>query len=162
MGAALQHPRDGGRIRISQANPARGVKFPQKASEGEADDDRWGASAKLLKQLDEPHRTMVSLIAATGLRVGELLALRWWALDLRSARWRCASRSYEGKFQAPKTQRAVRTIPLGPHAVKALMAHRDAWRRGAGRLVFGNRKGGPLRESKLLRNVLQPAAVAVG
>jgi hypothetical protein len=28
--------------------------------------------------------------------------------------------------------------------------------------MFGNRKGDPLRESKLLRNVLQPAAVAAG
>lgn len=32
--------------------------------------------------LNEPHRTMVSLIAATGLRVGELLGLRWGALNL--------------------------------------------------------------------------------
>src|SRR5207245_3370823 len=29
-------------------------------------------------------------------------------------------------------------------------------------LVFGNRKGQPLRESKLLRNVLQPAAERAG
>lgn len=28
--------------------------------------------------------------------------------------------------------------------------------------MFGNRTGGPLRESKLLRNVLQPAAEAAG
>ena len=31
--------------------------------------------AKLLAQLQEPYRTMVSLIAATGLRIGEPLAL---------------------------------------------------------------------------------------
>ena len=33
-------------------------------------------------------------------------------------------------------------------------------RNGDDSLVFGNRKGGPLRESKLLTNVLQPAAEA--
>ena len=37
---------------------------------------------KLLNEVDEPYRTMVELIAATGLRIGELLAVRWRALDL--------------------------------------------------------------------------------
>jgi integrase len=70
---------------------------------------------------------------------------------------------FEGKFQKPKTQRAVRTIPLGPHAIKALVAHQGrVTRREATDLVFGNRSGGPLRESKVLRNVLQPAAEAAG
>ena len=40
--------------------------------------------AKLLEQVEEPHRTMVSLMAATGLRIGELLALRWWRSIWRS------------------------------------------------------------------------------
>ena len=70
---------------------------------------------------------------------------------------------FEGKFQAPKTQRALRTIPLGPHAVKALKEHQArVARKGDDDLVFGNRKGDPMRESKLLTNVLQPAAEAAG
>jgi integrase len=32
--------------------------------------------------VDEPYKTMLELIAATGLRIGELLAVRWRALDL--------------------------------------------------------------------------------
>jgi hypothetical protein len=81
--------------------------------------------------LGEPHRTMVSVIAATGLRIGELLALR--------------------------------TIPLGRHVVAVLTGHRErVTRRAAADLVFGNRRGDPLRESKVLTDVLQPAAKAVG
>jgi hypothetical protein len=57
-------------------NPARGVKFPpQKLREAPAmiaGDD----FAKLLNEVDEPYRMMIGLIAATGLRIGELLALR--------------------------------------------------------------------------------------
>ena len=68
---------------------------------------------------------MVSLIAATGLRIGELLALRWSSLDLEVGALTVRESVFEGKFQAPKTQRALRTIPLGPHAVKALEEHRD-------------------------------------
>ena len=59
--------------------------------------------------------------------------------------------------------RALRTIPLGPHAVKALKEHQArVARKGDDDLVFGNRKGDPMRESKLLTNVLQPAAKAAG
>jgi integrase len=68
-----------------------------------------------------------------------------------------------GKFQRPKTQKAVRTIPLGRRAVRALSDHRErTTRKAPDDLVFGNRKGGPLRESKLLSKVLQPAAQKAG
>jgi integrase len=144
-------------------NPARGVKFPQKALTEKPAIIAGDSFAKLLKQVDEPCRTMVSLIAATGLRIGELLGLRWRALDLDIGTLAVRESVFEGQFQPPKTQKAVRTIPLGPHAIAALTAHRQRInRRAAEDLVFGNRKGDPLRESKLLTNVLQPAAEAAG
>jgi integrase len=119
--------------------------------------------AELLKHLDEPHRTMATLIAATGLRIGELLALRWSALDLGGGTLAVRESVFEGKFQPPKTLKAMRTIPVGRHAVAALKSHRERVTRTAqGDLVFGNRSGKPLRESKLLRNILQPAAEKAG
>ena len=144
-------------------NPARGVKFPQKGLKGKPTIIAGDSLSTLLKEVDEPYRTMVQLIAATGLRIGELLALRWSALDLEGGTLAVRESVFEGKFQPPKTQRAVRTIPIGPHTVRVLVAHqRRASRREATDLVFGNRSGGPLRESKVLRNVLQPAAEAAG
>jgi integrase len=146
-----------------QANPARGVKFPQKAVKQKPAIIAGDDFVKLLRHLGEPYRTMVSLIAATGLRIGELLALRWGALDLEAGTLAVRESVFEGKFQPPKTQRARRTIPLGPRAVKVLKEHREmASRREPGDLVFGNRKGEPFRESKLLTRVLQPAAVEAG
>jgi integrase len=106
---------------------------------------------------------MVSLIAATGLRIGELLAVRWGAVDLAAGTLSVRESLYDGKFGPPKTQRAMRTIPLGPRATKVLTDHRArSLRTESSDLVFGNRTGGPLRESKLLQNVLQPAARAAG
>jgi integrase len=146
-----------------QTNSARGVKFPQKGLKEKPAIIAGEDLARLLKCLDEPYRTMVSLIAATGLRVGELLALRWSALDLDSGALAVRESVYEGKFQPPKTLKAVRTIPLGRHAVAALKSHRErATRTAPADLVFGNRSGKPLRESKLLGNVLQPAAENAG
>ena len=101
--------------------------------------------------------------SVTGLRIGELLALRWSALDLDIGTLAVRESVFEGKFQAPKTVKAIRTIPLGSHAVGVLSSHRDAsCRRQPSDLVFGNRKGEPFRESKMLTRVLQPAAEAAG
>lgn len=146
-----------------EVNPARGVKFPQKAIKQKPAIIAGDDFVRLLGTLGEPYRTMVTVIAATGLRVGELLALHWRALDLESGTLAVQESVYEGTFQPPKTQRARRTIPLGPRVVAVLKRHREAGsRRGPDDLVFGNTKGDPFREAKLLQRVLQPAAVRVG
>jgi integrase len=140
-------------------NPARGVKFPQQEAPKAPTIIAGGDFAKLLHELSEPHRTMVEVIAATGLRIGELLAVRWRAIDLEVGTLTVRESVFEGKFQRPKTHKSRRTIPLGPHTLTSLKAHRErATRKGDDDLVFPNKSGGPLRESKLLRNVLQPAA----
>lgn len=144
-------------------NPARGVKFPQKGLKAKPAIIAGERLAVLLAQLGEPHRTMVELIAATGLRIGELLALRWSAIDLETGTLAVRESVFEGMFQAPKTARAVRTIPLGSYAIGTLAQHRRAAKRSQpSDLVFGNGKGEPMRESKLLTRVLQPAAQAAG
>jgi integrase len=160
LSAILQTAVDYGYLSV---NPARGVKFPQKALREAPRLIAGGDFAKLLEHIAEPPRTMVGLIAATGLRVGELLAVRWRSLDLEVGTLSVRESVYEGKFQRPKTQKAMRTIPLGPHAIAMLQAHQArATRRGQDDLVFPNRDGRALRESKLLREVLQPAAVRAG
>ena len=133
------------------SNPARGVKFPQQGMKQKPAMIAGDDFVRLLRLLSEPHRTMVSLIAATGLRVGELLALRWGALNLGVGTLAVRESVFEGTFQTPKTQRALRTIPLGPRIVKLLVEHGGG---SVGRrpsdLAFGNRRGEPLRESKVL------------
>lgn len=144
-------------------NPARGVKFPQKELKDAPAIIAGADFTKLLAHVEEPYRTMLSLIAATGLRIGELLALRWRALNLQHGTLAVRESVFEGKFQLPKTLKAKRTIPLGPNAVAALQAHQQRVMRTAPEdLVFGNRKGTPMRESKILTEVLQPAAVKAG
>jgi integrase len=146
-----------------QTNPARGVKFPPKSVKQKPALIAGAQFVELLRQLGEPYRTMVSLIAATGLRIGELLALRWAALDLEVGTLAVRESVFEGKFQVPKTQRAMRTVPLGRRTIRALLEHRERIsRRAPEDLVFGNHHGKPLHQSKLLTRVLQPAAREAG
>lgn len=144
-------------------NPARGVKFPlapPRTAPRILGREDVGA---LLLQVEEPYRTMIGLIALTGLRIGELLGLRWRGLDLTAGTLRVLESVFEGQRQRPKTLRALRTIPFGPHAVRMLTAHRvRSLRTGPDELVFPNSNGEPLRESKLLTRVLQPAAERAG
>jgi len=56
---------------------------------------------------------VVGLIAATGLRIGELLALRWRSLDLAIGTLSVRESVFEGKTQQPKTQKARRRFRSG-------------------------------------------------
>ena len=70
---------------------------------------------------------------------------------------------FEGKFQSPKTRKAHLTIPLGPNTIAALESHRQrSTRTSPEDLVFATRTGKPMRESKILTEVLQPAAIEAG
>lgn len=83
-------------------------------------------------------RTMITVALHTGLRVGELRALDWSAVDLEARRinvHRAASRT---EIDTPKSNRS-RTVPLSQTARAALAGHSDR----AG-FVFTNRHGGML------------------
>jgi integrase len=152
--AVGERPRVGSGIRVSGEQSGAGHQIPTKPVKQKPAITAGADFAKLLGHFGEPYRTMVSLIAATGLRrIGELLALRSSAHDLDAGTLAVRESVSEGTFH-PKTARAQRAIPLGPRAVKALAAHRARCvRLEPDARVFGNRSGGPFRESKMLRNV---------
>ncbi len=56
----------------------------------------------LAAALNEPARSIPLLLVLTGLRVGELLALRWGSIDLL----RVCETVYDGHFDQPKTRRS--------------------------------------------------------
>jgi integrase len=65
------------------------------------------------------------LAVHTGMRPGELLALKWEDVNLEAASLQVKrALSTTGEFTAPKTKRSRRRIGLGPACVAALKAHR--------------------------------------
>jgi ATP-dependent helicase/nuclease subunit A len=86
-------------------NPARGVKFPPPAPSRQPKILIADEFTKLLGELAEPFNTMVSLVALTGLRIGELLALRWQAVSLEARSLVVAESVFQGQVQTPKTVR---------------------------------------------------------
>jgi integrase len=70
----------------------------------------------------------VTVAATTGLRRGELLALRWSDVDLDAATImvrRALEETKDGlNFKSPKTKKAQRMLDLLPFTVEVLRSHR--------------------------------------
>ena len=116
----------------------------------------------------------LKLIAATGLRRGEALALRWSDVDLDTGllvvRGTLARVNGALVITQPKTERSRREIPLTPPVVAMLNAHRKVQReerlRAANQwadtgLVFVTEIGSPVEPSSILREI-RIAAAKVG
>src|SRR3989442_2627076 len=86
------------------------------------------------------------------------------ALGRARSRPRHVGRTRVGvRGQVPSAENATGDTDDSPRAVKVLTEHREqVSRHEPGDLVFGNRKGEPFRESKLLTRAGQPAAVEAG
>jgi integrase len=68
--------------------------------------------------------TLYTVAVHTGMRPGELLALRWSDVDLEVGTVQINRALSEGKFTKPKTARSRRRIKLTAGSVAALRAHR--------------------------------------
>lgn len=144
-------------------NVARGVKFPSRPMRHDPTVLRADAFEALLTHLREPASVMVTVAALTGLRVGELLALRWQVVDLQAGTLKVQESVSCGQFQTPKTEKSIRTIPLGPFACDLLHRHRgQTLHPQPTDLVFTSPTGKPYSASNLLRTVIQPAARVAG
>jgi integrase len=116
------------------------------------------------------YHPVLVLIAATGLRKGEALALRWDRVDLDAGTVRVAATiariNHKLVISEPKTDRSRRTVPLPAAVVTMLRKHRTeqkAERLRAGNqwtdsgLVFTTEFGTPVDPRNLLR-VIEAAA----
>jgi integrase len=79
----------------------------------------------------------------TGLRPGELAALKWGDVELSRGSLRVRAGRYRGHEGSPKTDSSVRDVDLLPPVVEALVAHRAA--QAAVRLAAGQGVSDPGR-----------------
>jgi integrase len=88
-------------------------------------------SQRLLDAAEGEWRAMILVALRTGLRFGELLALRWQDVDLVAGRIMVRRNWVNGQLGTPKSGHS-REIPLGEEVLKALKSHRHL----RGPLVF--------------------------
>jgi integrase len=160
--ACLATARSEGLIR---SNPASETVLPTRAVIEDDDEDVKAMTrdelADVLALIDARHRTLFELLAVTGLRISEAIALQWCHLQLDGSTpsLRVRRGFVRGVMGPPKSRHGKRAIPLSHELVVALRAHRKGseWP-GDTDLVFPSLDGTPLDVSNLRRRVLVPAA----
>ena len=87
----------------------------------------------------------------TGLRSGELLALRWEDLDLKAGTLQVKRTVFNGQVEAPKTVKGRRSIKLTQTSIRALQEHEKV-----GQWVFCTKVGTPLSVHNLHNRSWKP------
>jgi len=144
-------------------NPAAGVELPEKKAVREKHVLTPEQISQLSGVLREPVRTMFLLAILTGLRIGEILGLRWKDLDLDSGQLRVEQACYRGHLGSPKTQGSKRCLPLPLGLVEVLVQYRlRCLRIGPDDLLFQTATGKTLSDTNLLHRHLKPAGQHIG
>jgi integrase len=162
-------------------NVARDVKLPSgrdrlrkfDADDQDDGDDPSPGKARALTQeqldafllvVDKRWRTLFELLATTGLRISEALALRWGDLRLDGDACVRVRRAYvRGVYGPPKSRHGSRDVPLPFELVRALRDRRagSEWHEDRD-LVFPSTAGTPMLAENLHRRTLKPAAEEAG
>lgn len=123
-------------------NPAAAAKPPRAERPDIAvlEPDQVAQLMEAASSFPEPYPTVVTLALATGMRQGEILALRWQDVDLKSGLITVVrtARRYAGLgivYGEPKTYRSRRPLKLAADTVATLRAHHA--RQAEARLLAG-------------------------
>ena len=146
-----------------EKNPAHGIRIREADTKKER---RFYSPAEirlLLAVLGEPCRSIVSMAIQTGMRIGEILALRWKRVDLLNGTLEVAETYSDGEFGSPRTRSSCRVIPIRSILRAQLEAQRaTAGNAGPDELVFQTSGGTPLNAKNLYNRELAPACDRIG
>jgi integrase len=142
-------------------NPAAGLRMPR-ARRAEPVFLTPDQLARLVRAAGE-HGTVIQLLALTGLRFGELAALRVGRVDLSRRRLVIAESVSEIAgtlaWSSPKTHQ-TRSVPIPPSLVPVLVRLTES--KSQDELVFSAPRGGPIRARNWRARVFDPAAERAG
>jgi integrase len=103
--------------------------------------------------LGRVEQAMYLTAATTGMRQGELLALRWMDVDWMARRVRVRRNYVRGEYGTPKSKRSSRAVPLADRVAGQLdQLHQASRHRADDDLVFAHpHTGKPIDRSRLLK-----------
>jgi integrase len=148
--------------RLIATNPVERLPLP-KISREEMRFLNVDELARLASAIDPRYRPLVLLGGYGGLRIGEMLALRWSRVDLDRGRIEVVEGLTELAgtitFGPPKTKAAIRSLAV-PHFVVSALASLDGGDADPKRLVFRSPEGHAVRPGLFRRRFWNPAVNA--
>lgn len=94
-------------------------------------------------------RPLYEFAIETGLRLGEILALRWNDIHWKRGVVRVRGSLYQGKIETPKTKASIREVPMSERVFSLLREQRKAAVQSL--FVFPANTGGPLDAANVRR-----------
>jgi integrase len=152
---------------LTRSNPVAGVRIPS-SRDPEPGEEKAKALTRadlkiLLAAIPEDWRLFFEFLAHTGLRISEVIALRWEHLDLgERPKVMVREQVYRGERKVLKTSYSRRDVPLSPGLAARLVALRRDTYRGPKAPVFASQAGTELLSANVYHRVLAPAAISVG
>jgi integrase len=160
-------------------NPAAGLELPGAGEqpdaeyiEGQDPDDEGGdvkvftheQLACVLAVVHPRHRLFFELLACTGLRISEAIALEWRHLKLDGDEPVVQVRRaiVRGKLGAPKSRYGKRDVAIPLPIVYKLREVKTDRKAGPGDIVFPSARDTPLHPGNLRRRILKPACEEAG
>jgi integrase len=178
---------------LIESNPVTGLRIPPRDETraieqnvdtiGRQDDEQARAltesqTADLIANVPAAYRPLITLLAVTGLRISEALALRWGDLELDGDARLFVNRmvtinpeSTPGgpwwHFQPPKSRAGKRSVPIPRDLADELQRRRvetiaEGKLAGDRDLAFQARNGAPIAQNNLRRRAFTDAAQSAG
>ena len=110
----------------------------------------------------EPYQTFYSILAETGIRGGEICALRVADLDLKNAVVHVRQSVWRGQIQTVKSRKGNRRFPVSPELVEHLQLYLKTWRPNALGLLFATKAGTPWDHSLVRKRKFHPLLKNLG
>jgi integrase len=118
---------------------------------------------KLLTELSEPHRTMVLVAGCLGLRISEIIGLRWGDIDWENLSILVQRSVVCGNVYETKTEASQKPMPIDPELAKTLLEYRrQAAYVAPEDYTFAGDSGKPRWHGVMLTDHIKPAAVRAG
>ena len=111
---------------------------------------------QIIDRAGEPFRTMFCILAATGLRAGELLGLTVDDLDFDHRLIHVRRSVIRGRVQSLKSKASRRPLPMPDALAEILKQHLRGWRETPERWLFVNSRNRPYSADKVVMSKLWP------
>jgi integrase len=110
----------------------------------------------IIDSASEPYKTFYAILAETGIRGGEICALRVADLDLDNAVIYVRQSVWRGRIQTVKSKKGNRRFPISPQLLEHLGAYLRTWRPNALGLLFATENGTPWDHSLIRKRKFHP------
>jgi integrase len=141
----------------------KAVKLPKKRRVAAVPYFSMEESKRIITAAKEPFKTMYWIAAETGIRAGEVVALKKGDIDLVLGVVHVKESAWRGKLQTPKTDNAIRQIAISPQLVLHIVQYvQNCWRPSEENLLFSTKNGTAFDHYNLVSWQLQPLVVELG